>query len=62
VRLARRSWIRTLHVSQIAGALAPDSIENFTQGTHVARLHAFASPIGLRIGRRGRNGTHDEGK
>ena len=62
VRFARRSRIRALHVRQIAWPFAPDSIENFTQGTHVARLHAFARPIGLSIGRRGRNGTHDEGK
>jgi hypothetical protein len=57
MRLARRPHIRPLHISQVPRTLAPDSIENFAQGTHVAGLHAFARAIGLCVGRRGGNGT-----
>jgi hypothetical protein len=53
---------RPLHIGQIAGPLTPDFIANFTQRKHVAGLHALAGPIGLRGSRRGRHGTHGEGK
>ena len=57
MRLASWAGIGALHIGQIAGAFAPDTVKDFVERTNLAGLHALTGPERLRkclVGRRGR--------
>jgi hypothetical protein len=60
MRFAKSAHIGTLHIGKAAGAFAPDAIENFVQGTHLAGLDSLTGAKGLCRGGRGQSGTQQE--